>query len=509
MAATENPENTKRSAEPIAIVGMGCVFPGARDLETFWRNIVRGVDAVRPVPPSRFDPKEYGLGEIRGGFLDGLAEFDPLPLGIMPNAVEEGDPEQFLLLGVIHTALRDAEAARARSGKATPPNTNDRTEVVVGRGGYLGNSVEHMYLRTEVVAQVAAILERMLPEASAETRAQLRERLTSALPPVTSEVVAGSIPNLACGRAANRLDLMGSGFTVDAACASSLIAVDSIVHSLRDGRCDVGIAAGVHLIQKPYFGAAFETLGALSASGKISPFSNDADGLVVGEGVGAVVLKRLSDAQGDDDRIYAVIRGVGVASDGRGAAVLSPRVEGEVLAIERAYAEAGVEPASVSLVEGHGTATSVGDAAEIAALDQAFGKNAFADIALGSVKSMIGHAMPAAGMAGLIKTTLALYHRLLPPTLNVEEPHPALAATRFYVNTAARPWISPQGTLRRAGVNAFGFGGINAHLVLEEAPAAEAGIAQRLTPQSSELLLFSAARPDDLITRLKQWAMAL
>ncbi|MBI2677231.1 MAG: polyketide synthase dehydratase domain-containing protein [Candidatus Koribacter versatilis] len=511
---SDTPDKPRRGAEPIAIVGMECVFPGARNLEAFWRNIVQGVDAIRDVPASRFDPQEYGLGQIRGGFLDGLAEFDPVPLGIMPNAVNEGDPEQFLVLGVIHGALRNAESAR----KSKPPaeQTGARTEVVIGRGGYLGNSVEHMYLRTEVVAQVAAILERMLPEATPEVRAQLRERLTNALPPVTAEVVAGSIPNLACGRAANRLDLMGAGFTVDAACASSLIAVDSIVHSLREGRCDVGVAAGAHLIQKPYFWAAFETLGALSHSGKIAPFSHDADGLVVGEGVGAVVLKRLSDAERDGDRIYAVIRGVGVSSDGRGAAVLSPRVEGEVLAIARAYEESGVEPGSVSLIEGHGTATSVGDAAEIGALDQAFGKNSFADIALGSVKSMIGHAMPAAGMAGLIKTALALHHRILPPTLNVGQAHPALSGTRFYVNATTRPWISPQGTSRRAGVNAFGFGGINAHVVLEQAPLGPTALGQtphgaidQLTPQSSELFLFSAARVEELIAGLRHWRAAL
>src|SRR3954471_585301 len=156
MAVPDTRENPRTNAEPIAIVGMECVFPGARNLEAFWRNIVQGVDAIREVPPSRFDPKEYGLGEVRGGFLDGLAEFDPVPLGIMPNAVEEGDPEQFLVLGVVHGALRNAESAR-KSKPATAATgerkTGERTEVVVGRGGYLGNSVEHMYLRTEVVAQ--------------------------------------------------------------------------------------------------------------------------------------------------------------------------------------------------------------------------------------------------------------------------------------------------------------------------------------------------------------------
>ncbi|MCB1016365.1 MAG: acyltransferase domain-containing protein, partial [Acidimicrobiales bacterium] len=220
----------------------------------------------------------------------------------------------------------------------------------------------------------------------------------------------------------------------------------------------------------------------------IRPFDRSADGLLIGEGTGMVVLKRLADAERDGDRVYAVVRGTGVASDGRASSVMKPRVDGQLLALERAWRDAGVDPATVGLVEAHGTATPVGDEAELTTLGRFFGPAdgrgpAGGRAVVGSVKSMIGHTMPAAGAAALIKAALAVHHGVLPPTLHVDEPHEALAATRFATLGAAEPWGEGDGP-RRAGVNAFGFGGINAHVVLER------------------VVLLAGASADDLLAQL-------
>ena len=488
--------------EPIAIVGMDCVFPGAPNLAAFWRNVVLGANCLTPIPLKRWNQLEiHDLPPVPGGFIDEPVEFDPLPFGIMPAEVEEGDPEQFLVLSVIERALRDLKNSSGRRGiQMLSP---ERTELVIGRGGYIANGPEHLYLRMDVVEQITELLGQIFPGASNGTREEIRKRLVAALPPVTPEVVACAMASLTAGRAANRFNVMGRSYTLDAACASSLIAVDNVVRSLREGRCDLGIAAGVHICQKPAFWLAFQTIGALSRSGVCRPFADDADGVLAGEGIGVVVLKRLSDAVRDEDRIYAAIRAVGVASDGRGTAVLTPRVEGQILALRRAYEEVGIDPQRVTLVEAHGTATVIGDSTEIDTLHTVLGRDG-PSVALGSVKSMIGHAMPAAGMAGLIKTALAVYHRLLPPTLNVDRVNPKLEGSRFCVNTAARPWVPLPDTPRTAGVNAFGFGGINAHAILEE--VADQGVWQSLTPQSSELFLASAASPAQLLDRLRLWS---
>ncbi|MFO0843634.1 MAG: beta-ketoacyl synthase N-terminal-like domain-containing protein [Gemmataceae bacterium] len=506
-----------KNAEPIAIVGMQCLYPGAGGLEAYWSNILRGVEAVREVPPSRWDPEDYDLIQARkrGGFLEGLTSFDPLEYGIMPAAVRDGDPEQFLVYGVVHGALRDAMSGREfrATGVSKPPtpeltSLTPRTEVVIGRGGYNGNTIEAAYLLMEFVAQAGELLSQLVPGITKEKRTEIRKLLASAFPSKpTTEMLASSIPNLTSGRVANRLDFQGGNYTIDAACASGLIATDLVIRALRERRADMGIAAAVHLVQKPYFWFAFELLQALSPSGKCSAYSKAADGLVIGEGVGAVVLKRLDDAVRDGDRIYAVIRAVGTASDGKAMGILTPRQEGQVLATRRAYDECGIDPATVGLIEGHGTAMPVGDATEIATLHEVFGKEGYPAVALSSVKSMLGHLMPAAGMAGLIKAALSVYHRTLPPTLHVAEVHPDLKGSRIYVNTKTRPWILPPDEVRRAGVNAFGFGGINTHAVLEDLPGVEPR--ESLSPRGSELFTLTASSREELRDRLVGWISAL
>ncbi len=460
--------------EPIAIVGMGCVFPGAADLDAYWSNLERGVDAITEVPPGRWDPIYYDPQSDaadrfycrRGGFVDAQAAFDPLAFGVMPRAVDGAEPDQLLALQVAQDALRDAGLPEGGGWRA-------RAGVVLGRGAYLTPGIARLDQRVRTAQQLVEILRGQLPSISEEALLALKTAFQEKLGPFGPDTAIGLVPNLAASRIANRLDLCGPAYTVDAACASSLVAVDQACRELWSGRCDVTLAGGVHLCQDVTFWSVFTQLGALSRKQQIRPFDRNADGLLIGEGAGIVVLKRLSDAERDGDRIYARLLAVGLSSDGRGATLLSPRVDGQLLALQRAWETAGVEPSGLGLLEAHGTATVQGDAAELTTLARFFGSTSAAasSVALGSVKSMIGHAMPAAGAAGLIKAALALHHGVLPPSLHCEDPHPLLSGTRFRVPASAEPWEESPAGPRRAAVNAFGFGGINAHAVLEAATA--------------------------------------
>ncbi|MGH2894726.1 MAG: type I polyketide synthase, partial [Solirubrobacteraceae bacterium] len=366
------------------------------------------------------------------------------------------------------------------------------------------------------------LIRRLHPEHSETELDRLREELQRTLPPISPETVPGLIPNIIVGRIANRLDLMGPAYTVDAACASSLIAVQHAVRALLAEECDLALAGGSQVWMPVATMNLFCRLGALSRRQQLRAFDQDADGTLLGEGIGIAVLKRLDDAVRDGDRVYAVIRGVGASSDGRGTSVMAPRVEGEELALRRAYEAAGVSPLTVGLLEAHGTGTPLGDVVEIEALTRVFGERTegMPRCALGSVKSMISHTIHAAGIAGLIKAALALHHRVLPPTLHCDKPNPKLALerTHFYLNTETRPWIHGGSEPRRAGINAFGFGGINAHAVLEEftgdcRPAhqppwdselcvLEGASAQALTEQAQELASVLDAGPHFTLTEL-------
>ncbi|MCW2536785.1 MAG: acyltransferase protein [Modestobacter sp.] len=462
----------------VAIVGMECIFPGAPDLATYWRNIVDGVDAVGDPPEDwgadlYYDPSSSENDRVyttQGGWLGDLARFDPVTNGVMPTSVDGGEPDQFLALEVAHRALRDAGGAEWIADRS-------RAGVIIGRGTYVNRSFTNVVQHGLVVDQTVRLLAQLHPEHTPEELQAIKAGLKASLPPFNAEMAPGLVPNVMSGRIANRLDLMGPNFTVDAACASSLLAVDLAIEELRAGRCDVMLAGGVHASTPAPILQIFCQLEALSRTGRISPFDERADGTLLGEGLGFVVLKRHDDALRDGDRVYALIRSVGVASDGRAQGLLAPRVEGEELALRRAYEAAGVDPATVELVEAHGTGTPVGDAAEVAALTAVFGPRGAAGptIALGTVKSMISHLIPASGMAGLIKTALALHRRVLPPTLHCERVNPALGLERssLYLNTVSRPWVHGARSPRRAGVDSFGFGGINAHAVLEEAAAGD------------------------------------
>jgi acyl transferase domain-containing protein len=431
------------------------------------------VEAVSDAPESwnaaRFyDPSADGRNNThtycrRGGFIEPFAEFDPLDFGIMPNSMDGSDPGQFLTLRVARDALADA-------GYLKRPFDRRRVGVIVGHGSYphRGMTSSGAYGEAE---RFVELLRGVVPELPAAAMNELVRRLKSRLPPFTPDTCPGLISNVLSGRIANRLDLMGPNYLVDAACASSLIALDAGIRELATGHCDMMLVGGAQENTNAGVFIVFSMLGALSKRGKLRPFDKNADGTLLGEGIGFAVIKRLADAERDGDRIYAVIKGIGLSSDGQGQAFLVPRLEGEVAAMERAYVAAGVGADTVDLVEAHGTGTAVGDRTEVEAMTQVFGvrDGGLPHCAVGSVKSMISHTIPASGMASLFKTSLALYHKVLPPTL-CEEPNPELGIEKsaLYINTESRPWIHGKPHPRRAGVNAFGFGGVNSHVVLEE-----------------------------------------
>ncbi|MEU1626715.1 beta-ketoacyl synthase N-terminal-like domain-containing protein [Streptomyces sp. NPDC020096] len=510
----------------VALVGMAVLLPGAPDLATYWRNLVGGVDAITDVPEGRWDADYYDPDAAsgppvpdrfycrRGGFVDELAQVQPTRFGIMPSSVAGTEPDQLIALQVASAAIADA------GGPDRLPD-RDRVGVVLGRGGYATSGLVRLDQRVRNAHQVVRTLGELLPELTVRQLDSVRRAFIDRLGPDRPESAIGMVPNLAASRLANRLDLRGPAFTVDAACASSLVAVDHAVGELTTGRCDAVLAGGVHHCHDVTLWSVFTQLRALSLSQRIRPFHRAADGILIGEGTGVVVLKRLADAERDGDRVYAVIRGTGVAGDGRAAGLASPDPGGQIRAVRAAWRAAGLDPAApgaLGLLEAHGTATPAGDAAELTTLAEVFGPAADRGerAVLGSVKSMIGHAMPAAGVAALVKAALAVHHGVLLPTLHCDDPHPALARTRFRTVSAAEPWETGRGREpRRAGVNAFGFGGINAHVVLEQAPGGgpspalpaaaapvDSGRAAAVVAEPERVLRLCADGPDQLAALL-------
>jgi acyl transferase domain-containing protein len=464
--------NDNRSND-IAIIGMACVLPGAPDVRRYWENILHKVNAISDAPPeweaelffeenTKADDRTYCK---RGGFLGKLAQFDPFSFGIMPNAVDGGEPDHYMALQASQDALKDC-------GPLDLEPVKQRTAVIIGRGTYVNRGNAAALQQGVMVESILRILKQLHPEHTDAELAEIKRQIKTGLPPFDSDTASGLVPNIITGRIANRLDLMGPNYLIDAACASSLVAIEMAARELRTGNCDLALAGGVNSNTSPVLMMIFSQLGALSHRGQLSSFDKDADGTLLGEGVGMVVLKRLAEAERDGNHIYAVLKNIGIASDGRATHVLAPRLEGEELALRRAYEPVGIDPLTVGLLEAHGTGTPVGDVVEVEALRGVFPPRQTESprCALGSVKSMISHTVPAAGVAGLIKAALALHHKVLPPTL-CENPNPKLLLenTNFYINTETRPWIHGSSkTPRRAGVNAFGFGGINAHAILEE-----------------------------------------
>ncbi|MFD4233444.1 amino acid adenylation domain-containing protein [Streptomyces sp. NPDC058542] len=479
---------------PAAVIGMACRFPGAGTPEAFWDLLVDGHDAVAPVPRGRWDDgREDRPGDRPttsaaapagpaarttptaprkrwAALLEDPAAFDAGYFGIGEDEARALDPQARLFLELAHEALE-------RAGYAGPRRRGRRIGVfaAVGDSGY-----------REVLERAAAD--------------------GSPLP----ATLTGNLPALVAARVSQSLDLDGPALAVDTACSSGLVALHLARRSLLDGECDLAVVGGVnlHLTSTPH--RLLEEAGALSPTGRSRAFSTDADGFVPGEGGAALVLTRLDAARLADDQVLAVVRGTAVNNDGRSMSLMAPNPLRQREVITRAYEAAGVDPASVTYVEAHGTGTAVGDPIELRSLAHAFPERTDGEARLvGSVKTNIGHLLNAAALPALVKVVLALGHRRLPPSLHHAPASPGLAPAGFSVVTEARDWTSAGPLV--AGINAFGFGGTNAHAVLEQAPpppspaSPPSGAAREVAVDGPHLLTLSAHGPDalrDSVTRL-------
>ncbi len=497
---------------PIAIIGKAGIFPKAKNAHEYWENILHKVDCITDVPPSRWNIEDYYDPDPsapdktyckRGGFIPDI-EFNPLEFGLPPNIIEVTDVSQLLGLVVARDLMEDAGYGAERDFD------RGRVGVVLGiAGGQKLITPLTSRLQYPIWRKVLRSSSRAYGLADEDIEAII-EKIKLAYVPWNEDAFPGLLGNVVAGRIANRLDLGGLNCVVDAACASSLAAVEMAMGQLITYRADMMITGGVDTDNSIFTYMCFSKTPAFSKSEHPKPFDVASDGMMVGEGIGMVLLKRLEDAERDGDTIYAVIKGIGNSSDGKYKSIYAPRPAGQAKALRRAYQSAGILPASVGLIEAHGTGTIAGDPAEIEALREVFGEAHNPDtghphIALGSVKSQIGHTKAAAGAAGLIKAALALHHKVLPPTINVTQPNPKfeLETSPLYVNTETRPWIqATNGTPRRAGVSAFGFGGTNFHVVLEEYQDEHNG-AYRLQEVPHPLLLH-AETPEQLLDLCKR-----
>lgn len=478
---------------PIAIIGMASLFPQARNLHEYWQNIVNKIDCITDIPESHwsvedyYDPAQRNPEDKtyckRGGFIPHV-DFNPMEFGIPPSILEVTDVSQLLSLVIAKEAMEDAGY-----GEKSQFN-HENTGVVLGSAA--------LKLGVPLSSRLQyPIWKKVLKSSGLSDKDTQRiiEKIQSAYVKWDENAFPGMLSNVVSGRIANRLNLGGLNCTVDAACASSLAALKMAIGELVEHRCDMMLSGGVDTDNSINAYISFSKTPAVTPSDKVKPFDSKSDGMMLGEGIGILVLKRLEDAVRDEDRIYAVIKGIGTSSDGRYKSIYAPRKEGQVKALERAYKDAGFAPESVGLIEAHGTGTMAGDPTEFSSLQQFFSESdrKKQHIALGSVKSQIGHTKAAAGAASLIKTALALHHKVLPPTINVDEPNPKLDIknSSFYLNTQTRPWIRAEGEPpRRAGVSSFGFGGTNYHVVLEEYEAKQEN-AYRLHQPSGEVILFA------------------
>ena len=496
----EGPRSPQR--EPIAIVGMGALFPHAHTLNDFWRLLRTGEDATGDIPKTHWSLEDfYDVDQKspdrtyakRGAFLP-TTKFDPTEFGIPPAILEATDTSQLLSLVVARMALEDAgygdDVQWDRSRASVLLGVTGTQELVISLGARLGHPHWKKALQDSGV--------------DAETAADVMARIGASYVGWQENSFPGLLGNVVAGRIANRFDLGGTNCVVDAACASSLGALHLGMAELQSGRTDLVLTGGVDTLNDIFMHMCFSKTPALSPTGDARPFSDKADGTLLGEGLGMVVLKRLSDAERDGDRIYAVLRGLGTSSDGRARSIYAPLPSGQARALQAAYKDANVTPRDVTLLEAHGTGTKAGDAAEFEALEKVY-RAASPDApwcALGSVKSQVGHTKAAAGAAGLIKGALALHHRVVPPTIKIDRPNPEMKieSSPFALPTLARPWTKSSRGPRLAAVSSFGFGGSNFHAVLEEygskrqAPAWDGSV---------EVVTLSASSAPALLARVR------
>ena len=469
--------------EPIAIVGMGCRYPGANSVASFWHLLDHGVDASGEVPVDRwdidqwFDPTPGTPGRMyvkRASFLDQIDRFDPQFFGISPREALAMDPQQRLLLEVSWEALEDADIAATSI-------MDSQTGVYVG----IGASEYDVRFQTG--------------RSGSEQALQFKDTYSG----------TGNDSSFAAGRVAYVLGLHGPTLAVNTACSSSLVTVHLAAQALRTGECDLALAGGVNLMVVPDSTVRLSQLNALSPDGRCKTFDASADGYARGEGCGMVVLKRLSEAVANGDRIYAVLRGSAVNHDGPSSGLTVPNGPAQQALIRRALAVAGVKPDQVGYVEAHGTGTKLGDPIELRALNAVMGDRS-EPLMVGSVKTNMGHLELAAGVVGLMKAVLALHHESVPPHLHLKQLNPEIPADMpITIPTKPTPWRRSE-RARFAGVSSFGLNGTNAHLVLEEAPMAAArAAADQAVERPLHLIPLSGARDSAVAALAADYSAAL
>jgi 8-amino-7-oxononanoate synthase len=454
----------------IAIVGLSCRFPGARDVVEFWANSLTAAHQFKAVPSTRWNHETFFSTDRRDthstytdrvAFLDEVEDFAALHHRVPPRRAKAMDPQHRLLVDLAREAVQDAGWERAEFDRA-------RTGVFVGL-----SSADY---REMTGARLTAM---MLADGSLSPQARnpalidaLADAAATAIDPLQSFSMAGSLLNMAPCTVSELLDLGGPSFAVDAACSSALVALHEAVNHLRTGSCSAALVGGVFVNMTPNALVGFSRVGALSAAGVCRPFDARADGFVLGEGGALAMLRPLHDAVAAGDRIYAVLNGIGTGNDGKGAGPMTPRAEGQEAAMRAAYDDAGVAPGAIEFLEAHGTGTTVGDRVEIEAIRRLrAGGTARRPCYLSSGKAIIGHTLPAAGAAGVLRTALALHHRTVPPQpAFTAHPDLPLAEAGLEITTEVRHWPALPDDRRRAGVSSFGFGGTNVHAVLSEAP---------------------------------------
>ncbi|MFZ0772104.1 MAG: SDR family NAD(P)-dependent oxidoreductase [Candidatus Sulfotelmatobacter sp.] len=469
-------ENTSYRA--IAIVGVGAVLPDAPNAAAFWKNVKDGRYSISEVKSNRWDPALYydpdhsapdkTYSKIGGWVREHV--WDPIKwrLPIPPRVVDAMDESQKWAIACTREALEDY-------GYPNRPLNTDRTAVILGNA--MAGEKHYFTVMRVLFPEYARELGEgasfaALPEAvRRDITRELHDRMGKLLPEITEDSMPGELSNCIAGRIANVFNFHGPNYVCDAACASAMAAISSAAEGLIAHDFDVAVTGGIDRNMGVSTFVKFCKIGALSATGT-RPYAEGADGFVMGEGAAIFLLKRLADAERDQDKIYAVLRGMGGSSDGRGKGITAPNPVGQKFAIERAWQNAGLSPATVTLIEGHGTSTAVGDVVEVQAMIDVLSSSHLPShsVALGSVKSNFGHLKGAAGAAGLLKTVLALRDKVLPPSVHCEHPNPNIdfAHSPLYVNTELKPWTMPADGVRRAGLSAFGFGGTNFHAVLEE-----------------------------------------
>ncbi|MBI4747742.1 MAG: SDR family NAD(P)-dependent oxidoreductase [Acidobacteria bacterium] len=462
----------------IAVVGIGAALPDAPDASTFWANVKGGRYSISEVTPDRWDPAVYYDADPKvpdktyskiGGWVRECA-WDPIAwhLPIPPRVSQSMDDTQKWAVKCTHEALTSF-------GYPNRPLDLERTAVIFGNA----MAGERHYLTSTRLAHPEFARELSNAPAFAALPADVRATILQQFhantqeffPNITEDTMPGELSNCIAGRVANLFNLHGPNYVCDAACASAMAAMSAAIEGLVERDFDTVITGGIDRNMGIATFVKFCKIGALSATGT-RPYADGSDGFVMGEGAAIFVLKRLEDAERDGDTIYAVMRGMGGSSDGRGKGITAPNPIGQRIAIERGWKNAGLSPATATLIEGHGTSTKVGDVVEVQSLIDVFTPfgPATQSIALGSVKSNIGHLKGAAGASGMLKVIMALHEKVLPPSLNFHRPNPNLdfAHSPFYVNTELKPWPTPACGVRRAAVSAFGFGGTNFHAVFEE-----------------------------------------